>query len=171
MTSVRIIHTQAQAQVELDRQWAARKVSHAQRKERMLNDTQELEREWAAKRESSAWRKERMRMYFPSKVWKICPSRFVFIVFKYIHCYISFNRFFCLVLLFTKYFRYISVFIPMWLCLLQFAIKMPYVCVIPPFAITIAMRLCHFRSLIFLFKVCKTHELGGAKVCFPFGLF
>ena len=45
MTSVRIIHTQAQAQAELDRQQAARKVSRARRKERILNDTQELERE------------------------------------------------------------------------------------------------------------------------------
>ena len=90
------------------------------------------------------------------KISLICPFRFVFIVFKYIHCYISLNRFFCLVLLFTKYFRYIIVFIPVWLCRLQFAIKMPYACVIPPFVITIAMRLCHFRSLIFLFKVCKT---------------
>ena len=75
------------------------------------------------------------------KISLICPSRFVFIVFKYIDCYISLNRFFCLVLLFTKYFRYIIVFIPVWLCRLQFAIKMPYACVIPPFAITIAMRL------------------------------
>ena len=68
MTSIRIIHTQAQVQGELDRQRAARKVSRARQKERMLNDTQELERERAAKRASSARRKERMRMYFPSKV-------------------------------------------------------------------------------------------------------
>jgi hypothetical protein len=91
--------------------------------------------------------------------------------FKYIRCYISLNQFFCLVLLFPNYFRYIIVFISVWLCRIHFAIKMPYGCVIPPFAITIAMRLCHFRSLIFLFKVCKTPELGGAKVCFPFALF
>ena len=44
---------QAQAQPELDRQRAARKVSRAQRNERMLNDTQELERERAAQRASS----------------------------------------------------------------------------------------------------------------------
>jgi hypothetical protein len=34
----------------------------------------------------------------------------------YIHCYISLNQFFGLVLLFTKYFRYIIIFISVWLC-------------------------------------------------------
>ena len=38
MTSVRFIHTQAQAQAELDRQRAAQKASYDRRKERMLND-------------------------------------------------------------------------------------------------------------------------------------
>jgi len=33
------------------------------------------------------------------------------------------------------------------------------------------MCLCHFRSLIFLFKVCKIAELGTAKACFPFAFF
>jgi hypothetical protein len=36
--SARIIHTQAQAQAELDRLRAAKKASDARRKERMLND-------------------------------------------------------------------------------------------------------------------------------------
>src|SRR5437762_801267 len=38
MTAVRIIHTQAQAQAELDRLRAAQKASDTRRKERMLND-------------------------------------------------------------------------------------------------------------------------------------
>src|SRR5436190_8180543 len=44
-TSVRIIHTQADAQAELERQRAVKRVSYARRKERMMNDAEYREQE------------------------------------------------------------------------------------------------------------------------------
>ena len=63
--SVRHIHTQAQAQAELERVRAANRANYARRKNRILNGTQgqaqaELERQRATQRASYAKRKERM---------------------------------------------------------------------------------------------------------------
>ena len=63
--SVRHIHTQAQAQAELERVRAANRANYARRKERILNGTQgqaqaELERQRATQRANYAQRKERM---------------------------------------------------------------------------------------------------------------
>ena len=63
--SVRHIHTQAQAQAELERQRAIKRASYIRRRERRLNDTQprpqaELQQNRAAKRASYARRKQRM---------------------------------------------------------------------------------------------------------------
>jgi len=44
-TSVRIIHTQADAQAELERQRAVKRASYARRKERMMNDAEYREQE------------------------------------------------------------------------------------------------------------------------------
>ena len=52
--SVRYIHTPAQAQAELERQRAAKKVSYNRRKERMLNDEEYREQQlhkWKTKRD------------------------------------------------------------------------------------------------------------------------
>ena len=63
--SVRHIHTQAQAQAELERQRAIKRASYIRRRQRRLNDTQprpqaELQQNRAAKRASYARRKQRM---------------------------------------------------------------------------------------------------------------
>ena len=56
--SVRIIHTQAQAQAELERQRAVQRAYYAQRKERMQNDPEYRERQQTA---NNAQQQQRMQ--------------------------------------------------------------------------------------------------------------
>ena len=59
--SVQIIHTQAQAQAELERQRAVQRAYYAQRKERMQNDPEYREQQQTAQRANNAQRQQRMQ--------------------------------------------------------------------------------------------------------------